>query len=67
VRIIVLPFCAILSKISRRMPEVKLSNPDVGSSSTKTEGLVIASIAIHVLFLYPPDTPFIIPPPIFVF
>ena len=39
--------------------EVLASSPVVGSSRKRTEGEVISSIAIDVLFLSPPDTPLI--------
>ena len=36
---------------------VEASSPVVGSSRYKTDGEIISSIAILVLFLSPPDTP----------
>lgn len=38
--------------------EVKESSPEVGSSNITTDGSLISSKAIEVLFLSPPDTPF---------
>ena len=45
---------------------VKESRPVVGSSKKISEGSVINSTPIEVLFLSPPDTPLTNGPPIFV-
>lgn len=67
VRMIVRPLFAILSRIYRRILAVKLSRPEVGSSSTKAAGFVITSRAMQVLFLSPPETPWTNFPPMGVF
>ena len=46
---------------------VNESNPDVGSSKIKTYGFDISSIPILVLFLSPPEIPFIKASPTYVF
>lgn len=57
---IVWPFSlAIFYKILQIFTAVKLSNPDVGSSSKTTLGSVINSTPIAVLFRSPPDIIFL--------
>jgi len=50
------------------MSAASLSKPEEGSSTMSTEGLVISSFAMAVLFLSPPDMPEVeVMDPIFVF
>lgn len=51
-------------KVSMTEVAVKESRPVVGSSKKIRFGSVISSTPIDVLFLSPPDTPFIRGPPI---
>ena len=46
--------------------EVEESNPLVGSSINMRDGLDISSYPIEIRFLSPPETPFLIQPPIIV-
>ena len=63
---IVLPFLASLFKVSTIYKALKLSRPDVGSSNRITDGLVMISTPIDVLFLSPPDISFLVTDPIIV-
>ena len=58
VDMIVFPFLAKSLNNKITCNAVVESNPVVGSSKKIAFGFVISSIPIEVLFLYPPDTPF---------
>ena len=64
---IVLPSYANFCKISKIEEAVKLSNPDVGSSSNKILGLFNSWIAMETLLFSPPEIPLINSLPIKVF
>jgi hypothetical protein len=65
VDIIVLPFSlASLWSNYTILSALKLSSPEVGSSSKTREGSVISSTPIDVLFLSPPDRVFFVADPI---
>jgi len=64
---IVLPSFDKSFSVSITLVAVNESRPVVGSSKKMSFGSVINSTPIDVLFLSPPDTPFIKGPPIFVF
>ncbi len=63
----VFPFLACFSKRDTMLKAVKLSRPEVGSSSSSKEGSVISSTPIEVLFFSPPDKDLIYTLPIIVF
>lgn len=58
VDMIVLPFLAKSLRSSMTCRAVVESSPVVGSSKKMALGLVISYIPMEVLFLYPPETPF---------
>ncbi|CAG9325714.1 unnamed protein product [Blepharisma stoltei] len=60
VDITVLPFLACSINKSITTSAVKLSRPEVGSSSKRTIGSVISSIPMQTLFLSPPERPFLV-------
>ncbi len=56
-------FLARFERILIIFKELKLSNPEVGSSKTKIEGLDINYTPIITLFFCPPDIDFVCLPP----
>ena len=56
--IIVFPLRACLSKSFTIFNALELSSPDVGSSNSNSDGSVIISTPIAVLFLSPPEMNF---------
>ena len=63
----VFPLFANSLRVSITEVAVKESRPVVGSSKNIKYGSVISSTPIEVLFLSPPEIPFIRVPPIFTF
>ena len=59
----VLPFLANESSNFTIWKALKLSSPEVGSSNKMSEGSVISSTPIAVLFLSPPESVFLLTDP----